>query len=171
MSKLSDTLILANLTENEFQLFTQAGIQYSGSGGNWGDIPNDKKALYISTYISELAKSTKALGWIKFSLEEKEGQWIAKCLERKPITHSGYRGTIRAQVRYIASDDERISEIRNRLDEAKPVSHLHATFGELYSCELCMKHGEAVIRVQANAISDIDYLLRYISEVEEVVIK
>ncbi len=71
------SLILANLSPDDFQRFQDARISYSGSTGpnatGYGDLHS-----YIATDLSELNPATHALGWNNFTVEAKDNQWIVR---------------------------------------------------------------------------------------------
>ena len=75
------TLILANLTRQDFEHFSNAKITYTGTAadprfGNSDPRPWGKHAPYIATYIGELLRAVKAMKWDSFSVEIIAGQWI-----------------------------------------------------------------------------------------------
>jgi hypothetical protein len=69
------SVILANLTTDEYRRFEAARISYSGSTG-MGARPENYHGLapYIATYLSELPKALNAIGWenikVKFAGEQ-----------------------------------------------------------------------------------------------------
>lgn len=78
----NDSVIIANITAADNEKFHAAHIPYSGSTG-LAPRPSDPNAPYIATYLSELPRALKAMGWehisftfsgVTFSGE----QWIVR---------------------------------------------------------------------------------------------
>jgi hypothetical protein len=76
------SIILANLTDAEFDRFHAARIGYSGatpkgapSSGtyNWG-----ASAPYIATFFDVLPAALKAIGWTRIKVRCRDHQWIVK---------------------------------------------------------------------------------------------
>jgi hypothetical protein len=69
------SIILANLTADEYERFHAAGIGYSGSTGLGARTDScDGVVPYIATYLSVLPKALHAMGWerirVKFAGEQ-----------------------------------------------------------------------------------------------------
>lgn len=73
-----ETLILANLTDEERYAFERAHIPFSGTSGGVKAEPWKGLGPYIATYITELQVSLQALGWERVSLEKRGDTWIVR---------------------------------------------------------------------------------------------
>lgn len=87
----SQTLILANLRDADFDAFHAAHVGYSGSTGkgsteSYGDI-----GPYIATCLSELPRALEAMGWECVAIERLDGQFIAR---REPQAHATWESLI-----------------------------------------------------------------------------
>lgn len=82
-STLNRSLILADLTPEEFDRFHAAGIGYTGSTGR-SSRPEDYPGLgrYIASVESEFDRAVDALSWHRMVIENSENQLIVRRFER-----------------------------------------------------------------------------------------
>jgi len=74
------SLIVADMTEEDFDNFHAAGICFSGSTGRPGVSTSSYPYPYIATYLGELERIVVSLKWPNFSAERHGSQWtIRKC--------------------------------------------------------------------------------------------
>lgn len=73
-----ETLILANLTDEERYAFERAHIPFSGTSGGVKGEPWKGLGPCIATSIRELQPSLQALDWQHVSLEKRGDTWIAR---------------------------------------------------------------------------------------------
>lgn len=103
------SLILANLTDADFDAFSKARIGYSGSTGKgaadgYGDI-----GPYIATSLSELPKAIEAMGWERVTLERRNGQFVAR---RAQGVHMTWEGLIVGRRVRLCGRTARVVEVR-----------------------------------------------------------
>lgn len=77
------SIILANLTDCEFDKFHAARVSYTGSTGKGGIYDCAKTGYgdvgpYIATYGRHLVQALDALGWRTIRVDRQEGQWIVR---------------------------------------------------------------------------------------------
>jgi hypothetical protein len=72
------SVILANLTDDDFERFHSAHIKYSGSTGKGSVKGYEPDGPYIATFMFELPAALIALDWTRVHLEHRGGQWIVR---------------------------------------------------------------------------------------------
>lgn len=78
LATISDTrtLILAKLSDEDFDQFMAARIPYSGSTGKHHDVGHGEYAPYIATYVGCIQAILTALNWERVWIKIAPGQWI-----------------------------------------------------------------------------------------------
>jgi hypothetical protein len=78
---VNDTqVILANLSNEEFDRFRRAGVPYTCSSGPLALDPEGYAGVgpYIATVVSELGRAMEAIGWQNPNAERQQNQWIIR---------------------------------------------------------------------------------------------
>jgi hypothetical protein len=76
--KLTEPLLLVNLTARDDAHFHAAHVPYTGATGLLGAKSYGRLAPYIATYLGELPRAVLAMGWQHFTVAKRGGQWIAR---------------------------------------------------------------------------------------------